>query len=83
MRLLKLLVVALAIIVAVTGTVLYITSAGKFEAPKITCSVEGAIEVSSDVTDNDLLAFVSAKDKQDGDLTDEGEETREQNKNDN
>ena len=71
MRLLKLLVVALAIIVAVTGTVLYITSAGKFEAPKITCSVEGAIEVSSDVTDNDLLAFVSAKDKQDGDLTDE------------
>ena len=71
MRLLKLLVVALAIVVAITGTVLYIPSAGKFEGPKITCSVEGAIEVSSNVTDDDLLAFISAKDEQDGDLTDE------------
>lgn len=70
MRTLRILVVALAIIIVTTGTVLNITSAGKFEAPTITCSKDGAIEVTTDATDDDLLAFVSAKDNQDGDISD-------------
>lgn len=70
MRILKVLICVLAVLVAVSGTVLYFTSAGGNEAPIINCQTDGVIEVTTEATDSDLLAFVSATDAQDGDLSD-------------
>ena len=69
MRIIKILVIAIAAIVLVAGISLRVTSSGKKEGPKIVCNAEGTIEASVNVTDEELLSFITASDTQDGDLT--------------
>ncbi len=70
MRVLRILTVALAAVVLIASVVTYFTSLGTKDAPVITCSVENRIEASVFVTDEELLQYVSAEDKQDGDISD-------------
>jgi hypothetical protein len=69
MKILKVSVVALAILVAVSSVWLFISSNGKNDAPSLQCSVDKTIEASVNVTNAELLSYVTAADKQDGDLT--------------
>ena len=68
-RFLKIFMSALAVIVVASGIVLHFMNRGKKDAPTITCTAEDMITVSVSVTDEELLRFVTASDKQDGDLT--------------
>lgn len=71
MRALKWTVMGLAVIVVVTGVVLFVSSIGVNDAPVINCSIpnDEMIKATVDVTDEELLKLVTAADKQDGDLT--------------
>lgn len=69
MNILKALVVMLAFIVAVAGMSLYLLSHGDDDAPTITCSESEMIVTTVDCTDGQLLSYVTAEDKQDGDLS--------------
>lgn len=68
-RFLKIFMSALAVIVVASGIVLHFMNRDKKDAPTITCTAEDMITVSVAVTDEELLKFVTASDKQDGDLT--------------
>ncbi len=70
MRIIKFLVVFLAVAVTAAAVVFKITSDGTNVAPKIECSVEDTIFTTVDCTDEELLSYVTASDAQDGDLTD-------------
>ena len=69
MRITRIVVAVLAIVVMVVGVSLRLTSSGKSDKPVITCKVDDVIEASISVTDEELLSYVTAYDKQDGDLT--------------
>ena len=70
MRILRLTIIFLAVAVAVASVGIVVANKGKDVPPVITCSVEGDIEVSVNVTDEELIKFVTATDKQDGDISD-------------
>ena len=70
MRRLRVLVCILTVISIVAATLLWLRSIKMNEKPIITCSIAGDIEVKSDVTDTELLKFVTATDSRDGDITD-------------
>lgn len=69
MNVLKALIVVLAFVTAVTGMSLYLIAHGDDDAPVINCSEEGIISTKVDCTDGELLSYVTASDKQDGDLS--------------
>jgi len=60
----------MAVVVLVGGGYLFVTSDGMNDAPVLECSVDGIIEATVATTDQELLSYVKAYDKQDGDLTD-------------
>ena len=68
-RFLRFFMSALAIIVVSAGIIIHFLNLDKKDAPTITCTAEDMITVSVAVTDEELLKFVTASDKQDGDLT--------------
>lgn len=70
-RFLRIFVSILAVVVAAAGVTLHFANRDKKDAPVIVCSTEDMITVSVAVTDEELLGFVTASDKQDGDLTSE------------
>lgn len=70
MRVLKAITVIAAILVGVFSVVSYITHIGKDVAPVITCTAKETIEASVKTPVEDLLKYVTAKDEQDGDITD-------------
>lgn len=72
MRILRIVTVLLSAVVLIAGTVIYITSAHKKEAPIITCTVakDESIECLVHTPDEELLKYVTAYDKQDGDISD-------------
>ena len=70
MRISRVITVIMAVVVLVGGGYLFITSDGMNDAPVLECSVDGIIEATVATTDQELLAYVKAADKQDGDLTD-------------
>ncbi len=72
MRILRIITVLISAVVLIAGTVVYITSAHKKEAPIITCTVgsDESIECLVNTPDEELLKYVSAYDKQDGDISD-------------
>ena len=70
MRALKAITVIAAILVGIFSVVAYITHIGTDVAPVITCTQEETIEASVKTPVEDLLKYVTAKDEQDGDLTD-------------
>ncbi len=69
MRALKITAVILAVAVLAVSAVFYLTSRGAKDAPEISCTVK-IIEGKVGITDEELLSYVSAHDKQDGDLSD-------------
>ena len=69
MRILKITAVILSVTVLAVSAVLYFTSRGEKDAPVLNCTVQ-SIEGKVGITDEELLSYVSANDKQDGDLTD-------------
>lgn len=69
MRALRISACVLAAIVIISSVVLRVTSSGKADKPEITCSAGDVIEASTAITDGELLAYASAYDEQDGDLT--------------
>lgn len=69
MRGLRILVCILTVISIIATTLLWFRSIKMNERPVIRCSVSGDIEVKSDVTDKELLKFVTATDSHDGDIT--------------
>lgn len=72
MRILRIITVLISAVVLIAGTVVYITSAHQKEAPIITCTVgsDESIECLVNTPDAELLKYVSAYDKQDGDISD-------------
>lgn len=68
-RFLRFFMSALAIIVVSAGIIIHFLNLDKKDAPTIVCTAEDMITVSVSVTDEELLKFVTASDKQDGDLT--------------
>ena len=70
MRILRILAVVVFSAVILTGGVLFLTSRGKNDAPVITCSEESTITATVGTSDEELLTYVKAYDKQDGDLSD-------------
>lgn len=70
MRILKILAAVISAAVLLTGGVLFLTSRGRSDAPVIVCSEEMTITASVNTTDEELLTYVTASDKQDGDLSD-------------
>ncbi len=70
MRILRVITIIMAVVVLVGGGYLVVTSDGMNDAPVLECSVDGIIEATVATTDQELLAYVKAYDKQDGDLTD-------------
>lgn len=70
MRVLSIFVIVLSVIVLSAGAVLFATSTGKYEAPVINCSIDKVIEAKVNVTDEELLSYVTATDNQDGDISD-------------
>lgn len=70
MRILRILAVVISAAVIITGSVLALTSRGKSDAPVITCSEASAIIATVNTTDEELLTYVKAYDKQDGDISD-------------
>lgn len=69
MRLLRIASIVLAVAAIVSFAVLSAKSVGKNDPPTIECSIEGTVEVPVSATEEDLLKFVSASDKKDGDLS--------------
>ena len=69
MRVLRIFVIMLAMIVAISGVSLYLISRGDDDVPVIVCSEEDMIVVSTNCTDGELLTYVTATDEQDGDLS--------------
>lgn len=69
MRLTRFIVVVLAVVVLVAGISLRVASAGEKDAPQLICSIDGVIEASVSVTDEELLSYITASDRQDGDLS--------------
>ena len=69
MRFLRIAAIVLAAASVVSFAVLSARSAGKNDPPVLACSVDGMIEVPVLATDEELLGFVSASDKKDGDLS--------------
>jgi hypothetical protein len=69
MKTLRIAVVVLTVIVLAAGAVFRFKSSGKDDPPVIECSVAEAIEASVKVSDEELLSYVTASDKKDGDLT--------------
>ena len=70
MRKLRVWVCILTVVSIVASVLLWFRSIKMNERPVIRCSVEGDIEVSSAVTDEELLKFVTAEDSKDGNITD-------------
>lgn len=72
MRVLRIVTVLISAVVLIAGTFVYVTSAHKKEGPIITCTIasDGAIECQVSTPDEELLKYVSAYDKQDGDISD-------------
>lgn len=70
MRILRVITIIMAVVVLLSGGYLVITSDGMNDAPLLECSIDGIIEATVATTDQELLAYVKAYDKQDGDLTD-------------
>lgn len=68
MRILRISVLVIACAVMATTVFFYIGELGKGTAPVIYCDAE-EIRVSSTATDEELLAYVSADDPEDGDLS--------------
>lgn len=73
MRILRVITVLLSAVVFIAGTVIYFTSSHKKEAPILTCTVtiDQPIECNVDTPDEELLKYVSAYDRQDGDISDQ------------
>ncbi len=69
MTVLKYFIIILASIVAVAGISLNIISRGDNNVPVINCVEEDMIVTTVDCTDGELLSYVSAYDKQDGDIS--------------
>lgn len=69
MRILKITVIALAVLVALSSVWLHINARGKEDAPVIKCAEDDVIEATVSITDEELLKLVTATDKQDGDIT--------------
>lgn len=70
MRILRVMSVILTVITVAVGAVFTVTSRSRNDAPTITCSEKETIVTTVGATDADLLTFVSAHDKQDGDISD-------------
>lgn len=70
MRVLKLLVVFMALAVTIAGISFKFATEGTHVAPTIKCSTDDTIVTSVYCTDEELLSYVAAYDQQDGDLTD-------------
>ncbi len=70
MKILKLLVVVLTVLVVATSIVLDIAMPADRNAPEIVFSAGDVIEAEVDITDEELLSYVTAYDEKDGDLTD-------------
>lgn len=70
MRTLRIWVCILTVVSVVASVTLWFISVKMNEKPVITCTVEGDIEVSSRVTDEELLKLVTATDSRDGDISD-------------
>lgn len=70
MRILRILAVVISSAVIVAGSVLSLTSRGKNDAPVINCSEATTINATVGTTDEELLTYVQAYDKQDGDISD-------------
>lgn len=68
MRLLRIISLFLCVVVLAGSAVLYITSRDKTVSPELTCDIK-VIEGSINITDEELLSYVTAYDEQDGDLT--------------
>lgn len=68
MRILRICVSFIAVAVMAVTLFFYISNLGKDIAPVIHCDFD-EIRVSSNVTNEELLSFVTATDKEDGDLT--------------
>ncbi len=69
MRILRWLVLLMAVVVTVVGVAFEFSSKGENVAPVIKCSVDDVIVTSVHSTDEELLSYVTAYDQQDGDLT--------------
>ncbi len=72
MRMLRIITVVLSAAVLIFGTVVFITHAEKKEGPTLVCTVDKdeAIECEVHTPDEVLLQYVSARDEQDGDISD-------------
>ncbi len=70
MRILRVITVVMTVVVLLGSGFLFLTSSDKNDAPTIKCSANGVITATVDVTDQELLSYVTASDSQDGDLTD-------------
>ena len=70
MRKLRVLVCILTVLSIVAAVLLRFRSVKMNESPIITCTIAGDIEAPSNVTDEELLKFVTATDSRDGDITD-------------
>ena len=68
MRLLRIISLFLCVVVLAGSAILYITSRDKTVSPELTCDIK-VIEGSINITDEELLSYVTAYDEQDGDLT--------------
>ena len=69
MRKLRIWICILTIVSIVASVTLWFRSVKMNEKPVISCSIDGDIEVLSQVTDEELLKFVTATDSRDGDIT--------------
>lgn len=69
MRTIKLITIIAAVFVAIFSTVVYFSTLGKKDKPILVCSVDETITATVSTTDEELLKYVAASDKQDGDLT--------------
>ena len=68
MRLLRIISLFLCVVVLAGSAILYVTSRDKTVSPELTCDIK-VIEGSINMTDEELLSYVTAYDEQDGDLT--------------
>jgi uncharacterized membrane protein len=76
MRTIKFITIIAAVFVAIFSTVVYFSTLGKKDKPILVCSVDGIIEGSINVTNEELLKYVAASDEQDGDLSSKIKVTR-------
>ena len=70
MRCLRIIVSITAVISVLLMTLFFVKNLNNNNGPKISCSVDGVIEVSTKITDQELIKFASATDTEDGDLSD-------------